>query len=171
MIELNRRAFLKGAGASGATCALASLLPGSLAALESKQLKGMGKDIASICEMCSTRCPISARVIEGKNVYISGNKAAKSFGGKVCARGGAGHSLLYDPLRIVKPLKRVGERGEGKWAEISWDEAYQLIADNLNKIKKEHGPEAVAFSSKSGSLSNHLFHLATAFGSPNTFTH
>ena len=70
MIELNRRTFLKGAGASGATCALASLLPGSLAALESKQLKGMGKEIASICEMCSTRCPISARVIEGKNVFI-----------------------------------------------------------------------------------------------------
>lgn len=136
MIELNRRTFLKGAGASSATCALASLLPGSLAALENKQLKGMGKDIASICEMCSTRCPISARVIEGKNVFISGNKAAKSFGGKVCARGGAGHSLLYDPQRIVKPLKRVGERGEGKWAEISWDEAYKLIAENLNKIKK-----------------------------------
>lgn len=171
MIELNRRTFLKGAGASGATCALASLLPGSLAALESKQLKGMGKEIASICEMCSTRCPISARVIEGKNVFISGNKAAKSFGGKVCARGGAGHSLLYDPQRIVKPLKRVGERGEGKWAEISWDEAYQLIADNLTKIKQAHGPEAVAFSSKSGSQEKHLFHLATAFGSPNTFTH
>lgn len=171
MIELNRRTFLKSAGASGATCALASLLPGSLAALESKQLKGMGKEIASICEMCSTRCPISARVIEGNNVFISGNKAAKAFGGKVCARGGAGHSLLYDPQRIVNPLKRVGERGEGKWAEISWNEAYQLIADNLNKIKQTHGPEAVAFSSKSGSLSSHIFHLATAFGSPNTFTH
>lgn len=79
MIELNRRTFLKGAGASGATCALASLLPGSLAALENKQLKGMGKDIASICEMCSTRCPISARVIEGKNVFISGALLPKSI--------------------------------------------------------------------------------------------
>lgn len=171
MIELDRRTFIKGAGAGGASCALATLLPGSLAALEQKPLKGVGKEVASICEMCSTRCPISARVVDDKNVFISGNKAAKSFGGKVCARGGAGHSLLYDPQRIVKPLRRVGERGEGKWEEISWQEAYKTIAQKLNQIKQDHGPEAVAFSSKSGSLSGHLFHLAKAFGSPNTFTH
>lgn len=171
MIKLDRRNFIKGAGAGSATCALATMLPGSLAALESAPLKGVGKEVASICEMCSTRCPISARVVNGKNVFITGNKAAKSFGGKVCARGGAGHSLLYDPERIVNPLKRVGERGEGKWAEISWDEAYKTVAQNLNKIKREHGAEAVAFSSKSGSLSGHLFHLGKAFGSPNSFTH
>ncbi|CAM3937860.1 thiosulfate reductase PhsA [Shewanella aquimarina] len=171
MIELDRRTFIKGAGAGGASCALATLLPGSLAALEQKPLQGMGKEVASICEMCSTRCPISARVVDGKNVFIQGNSAAKSFGGKVCARGGAGHSLLYDPQRIVKPLRRVGERGEGKWEEISWQEAYKTIAHKLNDIKQQHGPEAVAFSSKSGSLSGHLFHLGKAFGSPNTFTH
>ncbi|MCG9712905.1 thiosulfate reductase PhsA [Shewanella insulae] len=171
MIELDRRTFIKGAGAGGASCALATLLPGSLAALEQKPLQGVGKEVASICEMCSTRCPISARVVDGKNVFIQGNSAAKSFGGKVCARGGAGHSLLYDPQRIVKPLRRVGERGEGKWEEISWQEAYKTIAQKLNDIKRQHGPEAVAFSSKSGSLSGHLFHLGKAFGSPNTFTH
>ncbi|WP_299797346.1 thiosulfate reductase PhsA [uncultured Shewanella sp.] len=171
MIKLDRRNFIKGAGAGGATCALATMLPGSLAALEKEPLKAVGKEVASICEMCSTRCPISARVVDDKNVFISGNKEAKSFGGKVCARGGAGHSLLYDPQRIVNPLKRVGERGEGKWAEISWDEAYEMMATNLNRIKREHGPEAVAFSSKKGSLSGHFFHLAKAFGSPNTFTH
>ena len=109
MIELNRRHFLK--GASGATCALASMLPGSLAALEKSPLKGVASEVASICEMCSTRCPIKARIVDGKNVFITGNKEAKSFGGKVCARGGAGHSLLYDPQRIVNPLKRVGDRG------------------------------------------------------------
>ncbi|WP_234400193.1 thiosulfate reductase PhsA [Shewanella marina] len=147
-------------------------MPGSLAALEKGDLKGVSADyVASICEMCSTRCPISARVVDGKNVFIGGNKEAKAFGGKVCARGGAGHSMLYDPQRIVKPLRRVGERGEGKWQEISWDEAYEMMATNLNDIKQKHGAEAVAFSSKSGSLSGHLFHLAKAFGSPNTFTH
>ncbi len=171
MMKLDRRTFIKGAGAGGASCALATMLPGTLAALEKKPLKGMGKEVASICEMCSTRCPISARVVDGKNVSILGNKEAKSFGGKVCARGGAGHSLLYDPQRLVKPLRRVGERGEGKWEEISWNEAYTTIASKLNDIKAKHGAEAVAFSSKSGSLSGHLFHLGKAFGSPNSFTH
>ncbi|MGI2259630.1 thiosulfate reductase PhsA [Shewanella sp. GXUN23E] len=170
-MKLDRRTFIKGAGAGTATCALASMLPGSLAALERTELKGTGSEVASICEMCSTRCPISARVVNGKNVSILGNPKAKSFGGAVCARGGAGHSQLYDKQRIVKPLKRVGERGEGNWQEIEWDEAYAIIADNLTRIKNQYGAETVAFSSKSGSLSGHLFHLAKAYGSPNTFTH
>ncbi|WP_137227093.1 thiosulfate reductase PhsA [Shewanella sp. MEBiC00475] len=171
MIQLNRRHFLKGAGASSATCALASILPGSIAAIEREPLKGVSSEVASICEMCSTRCPIKARIVDGKNVFITGNKEAKSFGGKVCARGGAGHSLLYDPKRIVKPLKRVGERGEGKWAEISWADAYKEIAAKMNQIKKQYGAESIAFSSKSGSNSDHVFHLAAAFGTPNTFNH
>lgn len=169
-MKLDRRTFIKGAGAGTAGCVFATL-PGSLAALGQTGLSGSAESVASICEMCSTRCPISARVVNGKNVSILGNKKAKSFGGAVCARGGAGHSQLYDKQRIVKPLKRVGERGEGKWAEIEWDEAYAIIAENLNKIKAQHGAESVTFSSKSGSLSGHLFHLAKAFGSPNTFTH
>ncbi len=169
-MKLDRRTFIKGAGATTAGCALASL-PGSLAAFGQSTLKGSAESVASICEMCSTRCPISARVVNGKNVSILGNVNAKSYGGAVCARGGAGHSQLYDKQRIVKPLKRVGERGEGKWQEIEWDEAYATIAENLNQIKAKHGAESVAFSSKSGSLSGHLFHLAKAFGSPNTFTH
>ena len=169
-MKLDRRTFIKGAGATTAGCALASL-PGSLAAFGESTLKGSAESVASICEMCSTRCPISARIVNGKNVSILGNANAKSYGGAVCARGGAGHSQLYDKQRIVKPLKRVGERGEGKWQEIEWDEAYATIAENLNRIKAEHGAESVAFSSKSGSLSGHLFHLAKAFGSPNTFTH
>lgn len=41
----------------------------------------------------------------------------------------------------------------------------------MTAIKTQHGPQGVVFSSKSGSLSGHLFQLATAFGSPNTFTH
>ncbi|USD36605.1 MULTISPECIES: thiosulfate reductase PhsA [Ferrimonas] len=170
-MKLDRRTFIKGAGASTAGCALASMLPGTLGAFEQPMLKGSDKAIHSICEMCSTRCPISARIVNGKNVSILGNSNAKSFGGAVCARGGAGHSLLYDKQRLVKPIKRVGARGEGKWQEIEWDEAYAMMADKLGRIKQQYGPEAVAFSSKSGSNHKHLFHLAKAFGSPNTFTH
>ncbi|WOT04836.1 thiosulfate reductase PhsA [Shewanella youngdeokensis] len=169
-MKLDRRTFIKGAGIGTASCALASF-PGSIAALGGVKVKGSAESVASICEMCSTRCPISARVVNGKNVFIMGNDKAKAFGGAVCARGGAGHSQLYDKQRLVKPLKRIGERGAGEWAEIEWDEAYQIIAKKLNSIKAEYGPEAVAFSSKSGSLAGHLFHLAKAYGSPNTFTH
>ncbi|GGY93535.1 thiosulfate reductase PhsA [Shewanella fodinae] len=171
MIKLDRRAFLKGAGATGASCALTGVIPGSIAAVGAPALSGSAEAVPSICEMCSTRCPISARVVDGKTVFIQGNTEAKSFGGKVCARGGAGHSLLYDPQRIVKPMKRVGERGEGKWQTISWEQAYSEIATKLNELKSKYGPETVVFSSKSGSEHTYLFDLAKAFGSPNTLTH
>ncbi|GAA4891697.1 thiosulfate reductase PhsA [Ferrimonas pelagia] len=170
-MTMNRRSFLQIAGASSAGCALASFLPGTLGALAPSPLIATGKRTPSICEMCSTRCPISARVVDGRNVSILGNPNAKAFGGKVCARGGSGHSLLYDPDRLVKPLKRIGKRGAGQWQTIEWDEAYALIAERMQQIKQQHGAESIAFTSKSGSLANHLFHLSKAFGSPNTFTH
>ena len=170
-MKLDRRTFLKSAGAGGMYCALSQVVPGTLATLYASPLEAVGQEVMSICEMCSTRCPISARVVDKKNVSILGNQNAAPYGGKVCARGGAGHSLLYDPERLVKPIKRTGERGEGKWKEISWEEAYKEIAEKLLDIKEKYGPEAVAFSSKAGSQHRELFYLARAFGSPNIFTH
>ena len=170
-MEITRRTFLKSATIGGAYCALSGAVPGTLASLYAETPELVAQHINSMCEMCSTRCPITAEIINGKNVYLGGNPLAKSFGGSVCARGGAGHSLLYDPDRLVKPIRRVGERGEGKWEEISWEEAYSYIAEKLLAIKLQHGPESVAFSTKSGSGQSHLFHLAQAYGSPNTFTH
>ena len=121
--------------------------------------------------MCSFRCPIQAQVINNKTVFIQGNPNAPQQGTRVCARGGSGVSLINDPHRIVKPMKRSGPRGSGEWQVISWQQAYKEIAEKMAAIKNQYGPQGVVFSSKSGSLSGHLFHLATAFGSPNTFTH
>lgn len=170
-MEMSRRSFLKGAGIGGTYCALSAAMPGTLAKLYASSPEALADEVFSVCEMCSTRCPISARVVDGKNVFIMGNTHSTSFAGKVCARGGSGHSLLYDPERLVKPIQRVGERGEGRWKEISWEQAYRYIAEKLGGIKEEYGPEAVAFSSKGGAGERHIFHLAKAFGSPNTFTH
>lgn len=110
-------------------------------------------------------------MINNKTVFIQGNPNAPQQGTRVCARGGSGVSLVNDPHRIVKPMKRTGPRGSGDWQVISWEQAYKEIAEKMTAIKTQYGPQGVVFSSKSGSLSGHLFHLATAFGSPNTFTH
>jgi anaerobic selenocysteine-containing dehydrogenase len=75
---------------------------------------------------------------------------------------------VYHPDRLTRPLKRVGERGEGKWQEISWDEAYKLIEDKLGRIRKDYGPESVLFSMGTGrDISPWLCMLAYAYGSPN----
>ena len=65
-------------------------------------------------------------------------------------------------------LKRVGERGEGKWQEISWEEAFDLIEKRLGDIREEYGPESVVFSMGTGrDISSWLCMLAYAYGSPN----
>jgi len=55
--------------------------------------------------------------------------------------GAASIQILYNPLRIKYPMKRVGARGEGKWQRISWDEAIDTIAKKLKDIMEKYGPE------------------------------
>ena len=63
--------------------------------------------------------------------------------GHICQKGITAGRQPYNPTRLLKPLKRVGERGEGKWEEISWDQALDEIAEKLVAIRDEHGPESV----------------------------
>jgi len=72
------------------------------------------------------------------------------------------------PDRLTRPLKRVGKRGEGKWQEISWNEAFDLIEGRLKKIRQEFGPESVIFSMGTGrDIGPWICMLAYAYGSPN----
>ncbi|HGN0185367.1 TPA: thiosulfate reductase PhsA [Proteus mirabilis] len=170
-MSISRRSFIKGMGIGCVGCTVGSLPPGALALNPVTSLKGQSKLTPSLCEMCSYRCPIEAQVVNNKTVFIQGNRNSPHQKTRVCARGGSGVSLIYDPKRIVKPMKRKGPRGAGEWEVISWEQAYTEIAEKMASIKQHYGAESIFFSSKSGSLSSHLFHLAAAFGSPNTFTH
>ena len=52
-------------------------------------------------------------------------------------------------IESKKPLIRVGERGENKWREASWDEALDLVASKMLEIKQKYGPESFVFTCKS----------------------
>lgn len=102
--------------------------------------------------------------------------------GMICRRGKHAPEIVYSKHRVKHPMKRVGPKGSYDFNRISWDEAYELIAANLVKIKRESGPEAVSIYTGRGaqelslcdlyqpkdavvsSASNILF----PFGSPNT---
>jgi len=56
------------------------------------------------------------------------------------------------------PLRRVGERGEGKFERISWDEALDTVASELRRVKETYGPEAIIFAFSGGDTSR--FHRA-----------
>ena len=168
--QLSRRTFLKLSGAATVALTVAPAMPKLITEAQAA-LQGSAEFVTSYCEMCTSRCPIQAKVVDGKTVLINGNPNWPATGGTVCARGGSGFSQMYDPQRVQKPLIRTGERGEGKWKEVSHEEAYAYIAEKMKAIKTQYGPEAMAFACRTGTHMAHMFNLAQAYGSPNIFTH
>jgi len=61
----------------------------------------------------------------------------------LCTRGMKTAEIVYSPDRLLYPQRRIGERGEGRFERIGWDEAYAMIVSNLRRVAAEHGPEAV----------------------------
>jgi DMSO reductase family type II enzyme molybdopterin subunit len=71
---------------------------------------------------------------------------APDFNPRGCQKGACYVHRMYDPTRIKYPVKRVGERGEGKWQRISWDEALTIVADAIIDTATKEGPEAIVQS-------------------------
>ena len=55
---------------------------------------------------------------------------------RACVRGRAYRQRMYAPDRLLYPMKRIGERGEGKFERISWDEALEILARELNRVRE-----------------------------------
>jgi sulfite dehydrogenase (quinone) subunit SoeA len=87
------------------------------------------------CYMCACRCGIQVHIKAGKIRYIEGNPEHPVNRGVLCAKGSAGIMQHYSPARLKKPLKRIGERGENRFAEIEWDEALSLAAGKLSAAR------------------------------------
>jgi len=60
-----------------------------------------------------------------------------------CPKGYAMAREIYDPDRVIYPMKRVGQRGQGKFERISWDEALDTIAAKLVEVKEKYGPYSI----------------------------
>ncbi len=142
MAQISRRDFLK----FGFTSAAVAGLSGSLAGCFSpppeaphKVARTAGKpvSITSTCALCPAGCGIRGEVLDGRLIKIVGNPKHPNNRGKICSRGYAGINVLYDPDRLLYPLKRAGERGQGKWARISWDQAWEEITKRLTDSEKE----------------------------------
>ena len=102
------------------------------------------QEIKSSCAQCPMGCGILVRMVNGQPVEVKGDPDAPYNKGMLCVKGQASLEALFHPDRLKHPLKRVGERGEGKWQEVSWDEALSFAAGQLNEAKNNHGVESVA---------------------------
>ncbi len=97
------------------------------------------------CQFCAALCGVLVHVEDGKVVKIEGNKDQFLSHGFTCERPGIAPKWLYHPDQLMHPLKRIGKRGEGKWQQISWDDAMAEIGPKLLELKKEYGPETLGF--------------------------
>ena len=128
----------------------------------------------TFCHLCCGHCSIKATVEDGKVVDIAPDMES-GFANELCPVKKSRLSIpevLTHPDRLKYPLKRVGEKGEGKWKEISWDEALETIAKRLGELKEKHGPESLAMCLGEPKGMEYGFgqRFASAFGTPNVVT-
>ncbi|MCX6152928.1 MAG: molybdopterin-dependent oxidoreductase [Candidatus Kapabacteria bacterium] len=171
MKSVSRRKFLQISSATFAAAATIGpvnyLSKGSKLIADDKLQKGIHK-IPTFCNLCFWKCGAIATVKDGTLWKIEGNPLDPLSNGRLCPRGTGGVGAYSDPTRLKYPLIRTGSRGSESWKIVTWDEALGFIADKLNKIKAEHGPEAVAFFAH-GIGGNFMKHLFKAYGTPHIF--
>ena len=95
---------------------------------------------------CGGRCLLKAHVKDGVIQRITTDDspdAPEHPQLRGCLKGRSMRSRIYDPNRLLHPLKRVGARGQGRFAQISWDEAIDLIAANLKRTIATHGNDSI----------------------------
>ena len=101
---------------------------------------------------CGGRCLLKVYVDEGKVTRISTEEGPMP-GLKACPRGLAQKEVVYAEDRLKQPLKRVGERGSGKFEPLSWEEALDEVARELQRVKDQYGATSIFLMDYFGSMS------------------
>ncbi len=91
-------------------------------------------------------CGLQVHLENGRITKVEGDPDSPLSHGYLCPKGRAQIERINHPDRLHYPLKRTGERGDGKWERISWDEALNTIADKIKETIARDGREAVAFA-------------------------
>ncbi|NIN69299.1 MAG: molybdopterin-dependent oxidoreductase [Anaerolineae bacterium] len=179
MTKLSRRAFLKVAGAGTAAVAVyqAAAKATILRAL-TREEQGAAQDRqeawrSTICQQCQAGCGLLVRVVDGRAVKIEGNPLHPLNNGKICPKAQAGLQVLYDPDRTQGPLRRVGNRGDGRWESISWDEAIEEVASRLGELRDRGDSHTMVLMTGRvlGQMEGLISRFCDAYGTPNRITH
>ena len=138
-----------------------------------------------ICGLCfhSPGCGAIVHFDDNERIVDLEPDPGAPVGSVLCPMARSAAEIVYSEERLTQPLKRVGAKGTYEFEPISWDAAYDLIAEKLESIKQTHGPEAAGFYAGTGSyergykdmfqLKGSEIYLASSilfpYGSPNTF--
>ena len=123
--------------------------------------------VPTLCNGCGNRCAIYAHVKNNRIWKIEGNPEANGNQGFICPKGHGYIHDLYNPQRIRGPLKRI----DGRLQPIPWEQAYQEIAQKINIILMDNGPESIFWINYPQPNHAYALRLMHALRSPHYFTH
>ncbi len=145
-MSMERRDFLKSAAAASAASAIGMALPTGAQAAADEAQKDWRWDKAA-CRFCGTGCGIMMATKDGRVVAVKGDPAAPVNRGLNCIKGYFNAKIMYGADRLTKPLLRVNAKGEfdkkGKFAEVSWERAFDEMEKHAKRALKEKGPEGI----------------------------
>jgi anaerobic selenocysteine-containing dehydrogenase len=132
------------------------------------------EEIRGYCSQCSCWCPTVSIVRDGVFVEVRAD-TEHPLGHSLCPKGLAGPEMVYNSQRLQYPMRRTKPKGEPDpgWERISWDEALETVAENINAIRAKYGPEAIAVArsgpagSPMGEVGLWVTRFANALGTPN----
>ena len=126
----------------------------------------------TMCDICSPglQCGVDAYVKDGVILKLEGTEGFPVSEGRLCTRGAAGRQYVYREDRIKTPMKRTGPRGSGEFEPITWDEALDICAGELKRLRKTD-PDSVAWITGYAKWYRPYLHrLAHSFGTENYLT-
>lgn len=142
--NITRRKFVN-LGAKGyASVQLAYILPASILATTGCS-SAEASTFHGVCyHDCPDSCSWKVKVLDDKVISFGGDKANPFTAGKLCDKMETfPEDITYHPDRLLTPMKRVGNKGEGKFEVISWEQAIHEVGDQLKKLIAQHGSESV----------------------------
>ncbi len=172
---MDRRSFIKLTAITGTSATLAScgnpehqlirFVP------DEELVPGVAEWRPSVCPLCRSGCGVTARIMEadvevvrggqpgvvrkGVAKKLEGNPAHPISQGALCARGQAAIQVTYHPDRVAHPLKRSGPRGEGRFEEISWDQAIAELVTQLDALQAAGSQTSLAFLTRPDASQRH----------------
>lgn len=103
---------------------------------------------------CGGRCPLRLLVKDNRIIRVEGDDAKEPEQLRTCLRCRAYRQYVHHPERLMYPQKRVGVKGEGKFERISWEEALDMLADELARVKETYGNEGIFLATGGGYLAS-----------------
>ena len=127
--------------------------------------KNDARVVKTVCNMCSTRCGIDVYVENGKIVKVTGMQEHPL--NTLCIKAQAIPELVHSNERLTNPLRKI----DGEFRDVSWDEAFDFIANKLADIKQKYGAKAVVVHFGAAFVRSYVEKVARRFcdlyGTPN----